>query len=139
VAAVLTPDVSDELPPNDLPLGGKFEGGIAPLGTFAAQPGPHSIVEGLDGKLYMTCSLAAEIGIFDPISRKFEFVPTGGDTLYPHTLRFDRKGILWFTLALSHHKISGEGHHVLNLPYGIDINPIDGSVFRRRVSSQIQR
>jgi len=181
-----------ELPPNDLPLGGKFEGGVAPLGTFAARHGPHSIVEGPDGKLYMTCSLAAEIGIFDPVSRKFEFVATGGDTLYPHTLRFDKKGMLWFTfalsnqigrmnpatkeikvidlqshgfwawladamlptilrisawfgkkdmyVALSHHKISGEGYHVLNLPYGIDINPVDGSVwFSKLYASYIGR
>lgn len=169
------------LPANDLPLGGKFSGAMAPLGTFAAHHGPHSIVEGPDGRLYMTNSLAAEIGIFDPRSGTFEFVPTGGDTIYPHTLRFDAQGTLWFTfalsnqvgrmdiatkqitvvdlpshgfwrwladamlplvlevaswfpqqnlhLALSHHQVSGEGHRVLNLPYGIDISPVDGSVW----------
>jgi streptogramin lyase len=165
-------------PANDLPLGGMFAGAVAPLGTFAAHHGPHSIIEGPKGKLYTTNSLASEIGIFDPTTRNTEFVSLGGDTVYPHTLRFDKQGILWFTLALSnqvgrldpetreftiidlpsngtwrwvadamlptilkvaswfgkedmhvalsHHKVTGEGRDVLNLPYGIDVNPVDG-------------
>lgn len=169
------------LPPNNLPLGGLFAGAVAPLGTFAARHGPHSIVEGPDGKFYTTNSLSTEIGIFDPKTRTFEFVPTGGDTIYPHTLRFATDGMLWFTFALSnqigrmnietrridvidlpsngfwrwladamlpavlkvaswfpksdlhvslsHHQLSGQGHLVLNLPYGIDISPVDGSVW----------
>lgn len=88
-------------PTNDLPLGGMFSGAVAPLGTFAAHHGPHSIVEGPNGKMYTTNSLASEIGIFDPKTRETEFVELGGDTVYPHTLRFDDKGIQWFTLALS--------------------------------------
>lgn len=178
-----------QMPPNDLPLGGLFSGGVAPLGTFAAYHGPHSIVEGPDGKMYMTCSLSAEICIYDPSSEQFEFLPTGGDTIYPHTLRFDKKGILWFTfalsnqigrldpqtkemkiidlpsngfwrwlsdamlptilkvsswfgkrdlyIALSHHKTSGEGHNVLNLPYGIDIDPVDGSIWYSKLYAGI--
>lgn len=172
---------SVEWPSNGLPLGGLFSGAVAPLGTFNAYHGPHSIVKGPDGKLYTTNSLAAEIGIFDPRTRTTEFVPTGGDTLYPHTLRFDAQGVLWFTfalsnqvgrmdvktrkidvidlpsngawrwlsdamlptvlrvsswfgkkdmhIALSHHQVSGEGREVLNLPYGIDVNPVDGSIW----------
>lgn len=168
-------------PANDLPLGGMFAGAVAPLGTFAAYHGPHSIIEGPKGKLYTTNSLASEIGIFDPKTRETEFVPLGGDTVYPHTLRFDNQGILWFTVALSnqvgrmdpetreftiidlpsngawrwvadamlptilkvaswfgkedmhvalsHHKVTGEGRDVLNLPYGIDVNPIDGMIW----------
>lgn len=169
------------LPPNGLPLGGDFAGAVAPLGTFAAYHGPHSVVRGPDRKLYMTCSLSAEICIYDPQTRRFEFIDIGRDALYPHTLRFDAKGTLWFTLALSnqigrmdirsreitlidlpsngawrwlsdamlptvltvaswfgkedmhvrlsHHQASGEGRQVLNLPYGIDINPRDGSIW----------
>lgn len=168
-------------PESELPLGGMFSGGIAPLGTFSARRGPHSIVEGPDGRMYMTCALSGEICIFDPETREFEFVPTGGDSVYPHTLRFDEEGVLWFTLALSnqigrmdvttgeieliqlpahgfwramtdamlpamleisswfgrralyvrlsHHRMDGLGHEVINLPYGIDINPVDGSVW----------
>lgn len=178
---------SVQWPPNDLPLGGMFSGAIAPLGTFAAHHGPHSIVEGPNGKMYTTNSLASEIGIFDPKTRETEFIKLGGDTVYPHTLRFDSKGILWFTLALSnqigrldpatnefkiinlpsngfwrwisdamlpsvlkvaswfgkkdmhvtlsHHKVSGEGRDILNLPYGIDVSPIDGVIWYSKLYS----
>ena len=169
------------MPPNGLPLGGQFSGSVAPLGTFAAYHGPHSIVKGPDGKMYLTCSLSAEIAIFDPRTRQTEFIPTGRGTVYPHTLRFDKQGALWFTLALSnqvarmdvrtkhielmslpshgfwrwvsdqmlptvltvsswfgkkdmqvalsHHQITGQGHQILNLPYGLDVNPVDGSIW----------
>lgn len=175
------------LPPKDLPLGGDFAGAVAPLGTFAAYHGPHSIVEGPDGKMYLSCSLSAEICIFDPKTRQFEFIAVGGDAIYPHTLRFDAKGRLWFTLALSnqvglmdiktkeiqlidlpshgfirwlsdamlptvltvaswfgkedmhialsHHKVTGKGREILNLPYGLDISPIDGSVWYSKLYS----
>lgn len=168
-------------PSSGLPLGGDFAGAVAPLGTFAAYHGPHSIQRGPDGRFYMTCSLSAEICIFDPKTRRLEFVDIGGDAIYPHTLRFDAKGTLWFTMALSnqigrmnirtrhidlidlpsngvwrwlsdallpavlevaswfgkqdmhvtlsHHQWSGEGRNILNLPYGIDINPVDGSIW----------
>lgn len=180
------------MPANDLPLGGMFAGAVSPLGTFAAHHGPHSIVEGPDGRMYMTCSLGGEIGIFDPQRRSFEFVHIGGDAVYPHTLRFDRSGTLWFTLALSnqvgrmdittkrielidlpangvwrwvtdallpsilrvaalfprkdlqlalsHHKSTGQGARIFNLPYGLDINPVDGSVWYTKLySSRIGR
>ncbi len=180
---------SVQWPPNDLPLGGMISGAVAPLGTFAAHHGPHSIVEGPNGKMYTTNSLASEIGIFDPKSRTTEFIPLGGDTVYPHTLRFDSKGILWFTLALSnqigrldpdtnkfviidlpsngfwrwvsdamlpsilkvaswfgkkdmhvalsHHQVTAEGRDVLNLPYGIDINPVDGMIWYSKLYAGI--
>ncbi|MFY9178555.1 MAG: hypothetical protein WAO12_02110 [Venatoribacter sp.] len=180
---------SVQWPPNDLPLGGMFSGAIAPLGTFAAHHGPHSIVEGPNGKMYTTNSLASEIGIFDPKTRETEFIKLGGDTVYPHTLRFDKEGILWFTLALSnqigrldpatnefkiidlpsngfwrwisdamlpsvlkvaswfgkkdmhvtlsHHKVSGEGRDILNLPYGIDVSPIDGVIWYSKLYAGI--
>ncbi len=175
------------LPPNDLPLGGMFSGAVAPLGTFNAYHGPHSIVRGPDNKMYITCSLSSEIAIFDPSDRKLEFINIGGDAIYPHTLRFDKEGTLWFTISLtnelarmdirtreielislpanglyrwltdkmlptilevaswfdkknlhvslSHHKITGEGRDIFNLPYGIDINPIDGSVWYSKLYS----
>lgn len=174
-------------PANDLPLGGMFSGAVAPLGTFQAYHGPHSIVIGPDEKLYTTNSLAAEIGIIDPKTRETEFITIGKDAVYPHTLRFDDNGELWFTVALSnqvgwmnietkqitlinlpsngfwrwisdvflpsilkvaswfgkedmhvalsHHKVSGEGREVLNLPYGIDISPIDGTIWYSKLYS----
>ncbi len=166
---------------NNLPLGGMFSGAIAPLGTFEAHHGPHSIIEGPDDKLYITNSLASEIGILDPNTGETEFVTIGSDGLYPHTLRFDQDGVLWFSMALSnqigrmdiqtkeitlietpsngfwrwitdlllpsvlktaswfgkedmhlnlsHHQWSGQGRDILNLPYGIDVNPLDGTIW----------
>lgn len=168
-------------PPSELPLGGMFAGSIAPLGTFNAKHGPHSIQEGPNGKMWTTNSLAAEIMSYDPRTGEFRIYPIGEDAIYPHTLRWDDQGILWFTLALSnqigrfdpeseaftlidtpsngiwrwmsdamlpgllkfaalfpkkdlqlslsHHKPSGEGHDIFNLPYGIDINPVDGRIW----------
>jgi len=182
---ILDPDSGERqtvaFPPSELPLGGMFSGAIAPLGTFEARHGPHSVQEGPQGKMWTTNSLAAEIMSFDPQTHEFKMYPIGGDAVYPHTLRWDEHGILWFTLALSnqigrfdpkterfelidtpsngiwrwmsdamlpgllkfaswfpkqdlqltmsHHKPSGEGHDIFNLPYGIDINPVDGSIW----------
>lgn len=169
------------LPASELPLGGMFAGAVAPLGTFNAKHGPHSIQEGPDGKMWTTNSLAAEIMSFDPKTKAFKIYPIGKDAIYPHTLRWDAEEQLWFTLALSnqigrfdpktehftlidtpshgfwrwlsdamfpsilevaswfpksdlhltlsHHKTSGEGYKVLNLPYGLDVNPVDGSIW----------
>lgn len=176
-----------DFPESDLPMGGLFAGAYAPLGTFNAKHGPHSVQEGPDGKLYTTNSLAAEISTFDPKTNEWEIFPIGKDAIYPHTLRFDKEGILWFTLAisnqigrfdpatkeftiidtpshgfwrwvsdalsytvlkiaswfpkenyhmkLSHHKLTGKGYHILNLPYGIDVHPIDGSIWYSKLYS----
>ncbi len=172
---------SVQMPRNGLVRGGLFSGMSSPIATTNAYHGPHSIVLGPDGRYYTTDSMRAELGIFDPATDAFQFVPIGHGAQYPHTLRFDREGILWFTLAmsdqlgrydprngqvdvialpsggfwqwmadklfdsllkvaawfpgkdlqlaLSHHKWSGQGHKILNLPYGIDIHPLDGSVW----------
>jgi len=176
-----------DFPESELPLGGLFSGGIAPLGTFNAKHGPHSLQTGPAGKLWTTNSLATEIMSFDPKSKDFKFYPIGQDSIYPHTLRFDEQGILWFTLALSnqigrfdpvsakftlidtpshgamrwltdamlpsllniaswfpkkdlqltlsHHKLSGEGYEIFNLPYGIDVSPVDGSIWYGKLYS----
>ncbi|MFA6312582.1 MAG: carboxypeptidase regulatory-like domain-containing protein [Sterolibacterium sp.] len=169
------------MPREGLPRGGEFAGMSAPIATFNAYHGPHSIVVGPDGRYYTTNSMMGELGIFDPKTRQYQFVKIGHGALYPHTLRFDRDGILWFTLAmsdqlgrydpktgrvdvmalpaggfwqwladtlfdpllriaawfpgkdlqliLSHHKWSGQGHKIMNLPYGLDVHPGDGSVW----------
>lgn len=172
---------SAKMPTDGLVRGGLFSGMSAPIATFNAYHGPHSIVLGPDGRYYTTDSMRGDIGIFDAKTRQFQFVPIGHGALYPHTLRFDSHGVLWFTLAmsnqlgrydprsgqvtvtdlpsggfwqwladvlfapllkvaswfpgqdlhliLSHHKWSGQGHRIMNLPYGLDIHPKDGSVW----------
>jgi len=118
---------------------------------------------------------------YTPAEHKFETYDIGADSLYPHTIRRDGKGRLWFTVAasnqvgcfdpetaelnlldlpangfarwltdaflptinyigsffprknlplmLSHHKMAGLGRQIINLPYGIDIHPLDGSAW----------
>ncbi|MBI2383397.1 MAG: carboxypeptidase regulatory-like domain-containing protein [Gammaproteobacteria bacterium] len=169
------------IPDKGLPLHAELAGASAPVAAFNAHHGPHSIVRGPDGRFYTTHSMSAGIGVLDPKTRRFEFHKVGGGAVYPHTLRFDRDGVLWFSIALSnqlgrfdprtgamrvialpsgdfwrwlsdktlagmlkvtswfpgkdlhlilsHHKWSGQGHRILNLPYGLDINPLDGSVW----------
>ena len=170
-----------DFPPSDLPMGGMFSGGIAPLGTHNAKHGPHSIQEGPDGKMWVTASLGGEIASYDPASGEWEVFPIGEDAIYPHTLRWDEQGILWFTIALSNqvgrfdpktkefkliqlpthgfwrwmsdatlpgllrlaakfpkedlhiqlspHRWNGQGKNMMELPYGIDVHPSDGSIW----------
>ena len=40
-------------------------------------------------------------------------------------------------VTLSHHKVSGEGRDILNLPYGIDVSPIDGVVWYSKLYAGI--
>ncbi len=168
-------------PPSNLPVGGLFAGLAIPIGIFTGKHGPHSLAQAQDGKFWITNALSSTLMSYDPMKEKFEAFPIGGDALYAHTIRIDKSGVVWFTLAasnqvarfdpktriftiinlpsnglvrwlsdtyfplilkvaalfprqnlqlsLSHHKLFGIGKDALNLPYGIDVNPRDGSVW----------
>lgn len=170
-----------DFPDSDLPKGGNFAGLALPIGIFTGQHGPHSLAQGDDGRFWITNALSSTLMSYQPDNHRFEQFPIGRDTLYPHTIRIDGQGIIWFTLAasnqvarfdpssqeftiidlpsngfsrwlsdaflplildiagqfprknlhipLSHYKITGEGREVLTMPYGIDVNPADGSVW----------
>lgn len=174
-------------PESDGPLGGMFSGGVAPLATFNAKFGPHSIQLGPNGKMWMTASLSGSIVSFDPTTREFKNYPIGRDAIYPHTLRFDKQGMLWFTVSLSNqvgrmdiksgeitlidlpsssfwtymsdaffplalkissyfpkedvhmsisaHRWNGKGKDIFDLPYGLDVNPVDGSIWYSKLYS----
>lgn len=167
------------LPDIDLPEGGKFSGMQLPIGIFTGKHGPHSTAQAKDGTFYITNALSSTIMAFDPVTKAFKTYPVPGDALYPHTIRIDAEGIVWFTIVasnqvgrfdpkteqmtvmrlpsngvwrwvsdlllptilevsswmpkhnllldLSHHRFLG--NQVLAFPYGIDINPKDGSVW----------
>ena len=130
--------------------GGKF----AELGMRAAEGdhyrGPHSLSFGKDGRWYVTDSTAAAIGVFNPKTKAWDksFVIPGKNTLYPHTIRTDHAGIVWFTIGtnqigrldpttgnvtviqLAETQTTGMSP---SAPYGIDINPKDGSVWFMRL------
>ena len=140
------------VPALDIPLGGNFPamGLPIPIGMNQSRHGMHSLQYGPDGRFYITSALGGTITSFDPKSREFKDYPVGGGALWPHTLRFDAKGIAWFTISISNQvgrfdPASGD-MKVIDLPkttnrptagfmfpYGIDVSPTDGSVWYSRL------
>jgi len=136
------------IPDGGIPIGGKF---LALFGnpnpfSLAVSRGPHSLQLGPDGHYYTTDTVSGQIGEFDPANRTFVGHEIGGKALYPHTLRFDRRQRVWFTLGVSNQvgflDISNDRMQLVDLPpdtdraqmpalmpYGIDVNPVDGSVW----------
>ena len=144
--------------PQGMTIGGKFARlGIPALGDAAARlyRGPHSLAVGPDGRWYTTDTFATEIGVFNPRTASWDppyAIPDGSrmPSLYPHTIRFDRAGKAWFTLAFSEQvgrldpasrKVDvidlppGQSLGVASgtVPYGIDVDPDDGSVWYARL------
>jgi len=107
---------------------------------------PHTLRFDDNGILWFTLALSNQIGRFDPKTEEFIILdtPSNGfwrwmaDAMIPSVLEvaswFPKKDL---HVTLSHHKVSGEGFQVLNLPYGIDINPIDGSVWYSKLYAGI--
>ncbi len=125
------------------------------IGEFnpGARHGPHSLAMGHDGKYYVTNAGSRSIGVFNPETRAWEpahLIDQATGAVYPHTIRVDQQGMVWFTLAGSENvgRLNPETGEftILNLPlhepmgiagttqpYGIDVNPIDGSVWYGRL------
>ncbi len=144
-------------PHDGMTVGGKFaQLGIPSMGDAASRlyRGPHSLAAGPDGRWYTTDTFATQIGVFNPNTDAWEesyAIPNGPTpSLYPHTIRFDSQGKAWFTLAFSEQvgrldPISravtilplppGKSLGVAagTVPYGIDVNPVDGSIWYARL------
>lgn len=140
------------VPALDVPIGGKFAamGMPSPVGRAELRHGPHSLQYGPDDRFYITSALGGSITAFDPVSRRFEDYPIGGDALWPHTLRFDSKGVAWFTISISNQvgrfdpksgemriidlpKTTSRPNAGFMFPYGIDVSPLDGSIWYSRL------
>ena len=119
--------------------------------------GPHSLDLGLDGKYYVTNTASRSIGVFNTATREWEpsyRMDPKTKARYQHTIRIDTAGIAWFTLTGSEQigrldPVSRE-FKILNLPkrkpqgiagttqpYGIDINPTDGSIWYGRLFADV--
>lgn len=136
-------------PARGSPIGGKF--GTPLLFNLQVARGPHSMALGPDGKFYVTEAIGGGIGVFDPAKQAWEEpISFEGAALYPHTIRFDRKGYGWFTIAYSDQvgrldpvtrrvtvlqapKLKALGAAAVTVPYGIDVNPVDGSIWFARL------
>ena len=113
--------------------------------------GPHSLALGPDGKWYTTNSFSNRIGVFNPRTMQWEeSIVVGGRANYPHTIRFDNKGIAWFTLSASEFvgrldpktrvvklidlpPMRSKGIAGGTVPYGIDVSPTDGTIWYSRL------
>ena len=142
-----------KLPDEGAGPGGEFtkRGLPAPYGLTIARA-PHSLVEGPDGKFYLTDSIGSAVTVFDPRTQSFKSHAVGGNSLYPHTVRAGKDGIVWFTIAFSNQvgrfdPKTGEST-VINLPdtpslsapgvpipYGVDVHPQDGGVWYSKLAS----
>jgi streptogramin lyase len=97
---------------------------------------PHTVRVDKDGIVWFTIVASNQIGRFDPKTEQMTVLrlPSNGffrwisDMLFPTLLRISS----WFPdkvllLEFSHHRFLG--YTVLAFPYGIDVNPQDGSIW----------
>lgn len=141
------------LPDDGMPPGGAFtKAGLPPPYGLTIARAPHSLAEGPDGRFYLTDSIGAAVTVFDPQTHAFENYDIGGGALYPHTVRVDARGVVWFTIAFTDQvgrfDPKTKDMRVINLPptpslstpgttipYGIDVNPADGSIWYAKLAS----
>tara|TARA_R110001592_G_scaffold363396_2_gene687601 strand:+ start:13987 stop:15696 length:1710 start_codon:yes stop_codon:yes gene_type:complete len=141
------------LPADGEPAGGTFTrmGLPAPYGLTVPRA-PHSLVIAPDGMIYLTDSIGAAVTSFDPATRKFENFEVEGGALYPHTVRMDGQGVVWFTIAFSNQvgrfDPKNKSMKVIALPespslsipgttipYGVAVSPVDGGIWYSKLAS----
>lgn len=99
---------------------------------------PHTIRRDAKGIIWFTLAVSNQVGRFDPKTEQFTIIelPSNGFTRWlaeastPWALKFFE---FWpeqnHPLAISPQRWEKHGRDVANLPYGIDINPLDGSIW----------
>jgi len=98
----------------------------------------HTIRTDPEGRLWFTVVASNQVGRFDPETKQLDLLdlPANGaarwltDALMPTLMRigarFPRENV---PIKLSHHRWVGLGREVMSFPYGIDVNPTDGSIW----------
>jgi len=98
----------------------------------------HTIRTDQKGHLWFTVVASNQVGRFDPETKQLDLLdlPANGahrwltDAFMPTLMRigakFPRQNV---PIKLSHHSWTGFGRDVMNFPYGIDVNPVDGSIW----------
>ncbi len=82
-------------------LGGLLAGRLHDFPKHETYQGIHSLAESpKDGHIFITPSYQRRLIEFDPKTKAFSYHEMDGG-FYPHTVRFDAKDRVWFTLALS--------------------------------------
>ena len=108
---------------------------------------PHTVRVDQNDIVWFTIVASNQVGRFDPATEQMTVIrlPSNGfirwtsDMLFPTLMRFGS----WFPdqaalLNLSTHRFFG--HSILAFPYGIDVNPVDGSIWYAKLyASRIGR
>ncbi len=136
-----------------IPGGKPFGADVPPIKA------PHSIEEAPNGDMWVTLCYGKEMARFRPSTKEWLLIPSGPDGhygMYPHTLRFDQKGICWYTdaatnsvfrldpesLKISQYKLLQAGQAINApgdkggqgvVPYGMSIAP-DGMVWYTKLN-----
>ncbi len=83
------------------PNGGLLEARLREFSRHDSTSNAHSLAQSpRDGHIFITPSAQRRLVEFDPKTKAFTLHEIGGG-FYPHTIRFDAKDRVWFTLALS--------------------------------------
>lgn len=80
----------------------RLPGGKDPETDDAPKKGVHSIERDADGNMWLTLALSGEMAKFDVTTKETDIIPglpTGTRAGYPHSLRIDEKGLVWWTDA----------------------------------------
>jgi virginiamycin B lyase len=99
---------------------------------------PHTVRIDAQGIVWFTIVASNQVARFDPKTEQFTIIrlPSNGfwrgvtDYAFPWLLKI----AAWFPkqnlhMGASHHKWTNQGREVFNFPYGIDVNPLDGSIW----------
>lgn len=133
-------------------------GGKDPSTDATPVKGPHSIEADADGNMWITLALSGEMAKFDTKTKEWTQVsgfpgrPRGG---YPHTLRIDKKGTVWYTdaaigvfaldpetMEITRYQLpsadqavgAGRGESRGVTPYGISVSPKDGTIWYSKLN-----
>ena len=124
-------------------------GGKTPYSDDPTTMGPHSLECDADGNIWITCAIGGKMAKFDVKTEEWTVVSSAPDParrgIYPHTLRVDKQGVVWYTdagrgvfsLDPNHNNVRkfyklpdedqavgrGVGESRGRTPYGIDVAP----------------
>jgi len=137
----------------------RVPGGKEPNSDEVIVQGPHSLECDADGNIWITCAIGGKMAKFDVKTKEWLVVSSAPDParrgVYPHTLRVDKKGVVWYTdagrgvysldpnnnNARKYYKLpddkqaaaEGIGESYGKTPYGIDIAP-NGDVWYTKLN-----
>jgi len=81
----------------------RVPGGKEPYSDDPMTMGPHSLECDADGNIWITCAIGGKMAKFDVKTEEWLMVSSAPDParrgIYPHTLRVDKQGVVWYTDA----------------------------------------